>query len=116
VVASEHPNDIDLKPRSGGNDSSCGLRPEPGVLCATKHRVTESNRGNFGGLQPIIEYPWSIVVLQKTHNESDPEPTVALCSLLNNVGFIIVLKDLTFTCPRFLSTSEKAVCFRSKTL
>lgn len=43
VVASEHPDGIGLKPRSGGNVSLCGLRPEPGVLCATKHRVTEKN-------------------------------------------------------------------------
>lgn len=115
-MASEHPNGIGLKPQPGGNDSSCGLRPEPGVLCATKHRVTENNRGNFGGLQPFIDYPWSKPVTQKIYNKRDPEATLALCSLLNNVEFIIVLKDLTFSYPRFLSTSEEAVCYHTKSL
>lgn len=64
-MASEHPHGIGLKAQSGDSDSSCGLRPEPEVLCATKHWVTENNRGNFGELQPIIEYTRSKAVPQK---------------------------------------------------
>lgn len=41
--------------------------------------------------------------------ESDPKATLDVCSLLNNVAFITVLKDLTFTHPRFLSALEKAL-------
>jgi len=58
--------------QAGYSDSSYGLRPEPGVLCATKYGVTENNRGNFGGLQPIIEYPQSEAVPQKKCSRRDP--------------------------------------------
>lgn len=46
----------------------CGLRPGLGVLCATNHRVTQNNRWNFGGLQPITEHPQSKAVLQHLYN------------------------------------------------
>lgn len=48
--------------------------------------------------------------------ESDPKATLDVCSLLNNVGFITVLKDLTFSHPRFLSTLEKALRYCSRSL
>lgn len=48
--------------------------------------------------------------------ESDPKATLDVCSLLNNVGFITVLKDLTFSHPKFLSTLEKALCYCSRSL
>ena len=63
---------LGFKVQSGDSDSSCGLRPEPGVLCATKYRVIENNRGNFGELQTIIEYPQSEAVPQKKCSRSDP--------------------------------------------
>lgn len=110
-MVSEHPDGIGHKLQSVGIDSYCGLRPEPGVLCATKHRVTENNSRNFGGLQLIMEYPGSKAVPQKIHNESDPEATVSLCSLLNNAEFIIVLNYLLN-----LQLSKVSLYFRESSL
>lgn len=46
----------------------CGLRPELGVLCSTKHRVTQNDRWNFGGLQPITGHPQNKAVPQHKYN------------------------------------------------
>lgn len=48
--------------------------------------------------------------------ESDPKAMLDVCFLLHNVGFITVLKGLTFSHPRFLSALEKALCYCSRSL
>lgn len=48
--------------------------------------------------------------------ESDPKATLDVCFLLNNLGFITVLKDLTFSHPRFLSALEEALSYCSRNL
>lgn len=101
----EHPGGLGLKLLSGDNDSSCGLRPEPGILCATKHKVAENNREIW---RVATDYRISMEQSSssKTYKKSDPQATLALCSLLNN-EFILLLKYLTFSYPSVISVQRK---------
>lgn len=113
VMASEHPNGIGLKLQS---------RDSVGWGQNLVFYVPQST----GSLRIIGEILEGCNQLQNIHRakqflntyiiESDPKATLDVCSLLNNVGFITVLKDLTFSHPRFLCTLEKALCYSSRSL
>lgn len=112
-MASERPNGIELKLQSRSN-VSWGQNLEFYVPQST------------GSLRIIGEILEGCNQLQDIHRtkqflntntiESDPKATLDVCSLQNNVGFIPLLKDLTFSSPRFLSALEKALSYCSRNL
>lgn len=113
VIASEHSNGIGLKLQSRGN-VGWGQNLEFYVPESTGSlRITGEILEGCNQLQNIhraMQFFNTYII------ESDPKAMLDMCSLLNNVGFITVLKDLTFSHPRFLSALEKALCYCSRSL